>query len=126
MRAMPKRTEAGLPVLRMRPVPKGRTLEMDALDEVRALLGDAPRRRDLLIEHLHRLQDHYGHLSDRHLLALANEMDMAAAGYPVPENPEFWIAAHTRSRPSLTAPSANPTTEKEGIPSPRFTSTRTR
>jgi len=76
---MPKRTEAGLPVLRMRPVPKGRTLELDALDEVQALLGDAPRRRDLLIEHLHRLQDRYGHLSDRHLLALAKEMDLTAA-----------------------------------------------
>ncbi len=63
----------------MRPVPKGRTLEVDALDEVRALLGDAPRRRDLLIEHLHRLQDQFGHLADRHLLALASELDLAAA-----------------------------------------------
>ncbi len=76
---MPKRTEAGLPVLRMRPVPKGRTVDAEALDEVRALLGDAPRRRDLLIEHLHRVQDHYGHLSDRHLLALARELDLTAA-----------------------------------------------
>jgi formate dehydrogenase beta subunit len=75
---MPKRTEAGLPVLRMRPVPKGRTLEMEALDEVRELLGDAPRRRDLLIEHLHRLQDRFGHLSDRHLLALAAELGLSA------------------------------------------------
>ena len=76
---MGKRTEAGLPVLRMRPVPKGRTFDEAALDDVRALLGDAPRRRDLLIEHLHRIQDHYGHLSDRHLLALAKEMRLAAA-----------------------------------------------
>ena len=76
---MAKRTEAGLPVLRMRPVPKGRTLEVDALDEVRSLLGEAPRRRDLLIEHLHRIQDHFGHLSDRHLLALAQEMGLTAA-----------------------------------------------
>ena len=76
---MSKRTEAGLPVLRMRPVPKGRTLALDALDEVRATLGDSPRRRDLLIEHLHRLQDGFGHLSDRHLLALADELDLAAA-----------------------------------------------
>jgi formate dehydrogenase len=63
----------------MRPVPKGRTFEEDALADVRALLGDAPRRRDLLIEHLHRVQDTYGHLSDRHLLALAREMGLAAA-----------------------------------------------
>ncbi len=76
---MPKRTEAGLPVLRMRPVPKGRTFDVEALDEVQALLGDAPRRRDLLLEHLHRIQDAYGHLADRHLLALAKEMSLSAA-----------------------------------------------
>ena len=76
---MAKRTEAGLPVLRMRPVPKGRTFEADALEEVRSLLGEAPRRRDLLIEHLHRIQDHWGHLSDRHLIALAHEMGLTAA-----------------------------------------------
>ncbi|MEJ2502022.1 MAG: NAD(P)H-dependent oxidoreductase subunit E [Gemmatimonadota bacterium] len=63
----------------MRPVPKGRTVEAEALEEVRALLGDAPRRRDLLIEHLHRIQDAVGHLSDRHLLALGQEMGLAAA-----------------------------------------------
>jgi formate dehydrogenase len=76
---MAKRTEAGLPVLRMRPVPKGRTLEVDALDQVRSLLGEEPRRRDLLIEHLHRIQDHFGHIADRHLLALAQEMGLTAA-----------------------------------------------
>ena len=48
-----------------------------ALDEVRALLTDRPRRRDLLIEHLHLIQDHYGHLSAAHLAALAAEMKMA-------------------------------------------------
>jgi len=76
---MSRRTEAGLPVLRMRPIPKGRGHDAAALDEVRSLLGDEPRRRDLLIEHLHRLQDTYGHLSDRHLLALAREMKLSAA-----------------------------------------------
>ena len=45
-----------------------------ALAEVRALLGDRPRRRDLLIEHLHLLQDHYRALQARHLGALAEEM----------------------------------------------------
>lgn len=54
-------------------------MDLDALAEVRRLLDDAPRRRDLLIEHLHRLQDRFGHLSDRHLLALASELDLAAA-----------------------------------------------
>jgi formate dehydrogenase len=50
-----------------------------ARDEVRALLGDAPRRRDLLIEHLHRIHDHYGCLPARHLVALADELKMAMA-----------------------------------------------
>ncbi len=59
--------------------PKGRGVEPAALDEVRALLGDAPRRRDLLIEHLHRIQDAHGHLSARHLAALADEMDLPMA-----------------------------------------------
>ena len=44
-----------------------------------ALLGDAPRRRELLIEHLHRIQDRYGHLSAAHLAALAAEMKLAQA-----------------------------------------------
>ena len=48
-----------------------------ALAEVRELLGDAPRRRDLLIEHLHRIQDRFGHLSAAHLAALAQEMRLA-------------------------------------------------
>jgi len=43
------------------------------------LLGDTPRRRDLLIEHLHKIQDRYGHLSAAHLVALASEMKMAMA-----------------------------------------------
>ena len=76
---MAKRTEAGLPVLRMRPIPKGRAYDARALEEVRALLGDAPRTRDLLIEHLHRIQDAYGRLSDAHLLGLAREMGLTAA-----------------------------------------------
>lgn len=38
---------------RGRATPKGRQLDDDALTEVQALLGDRPRRRDLLIEFLH-------------------------------------------------------------------------
>ena len=48
-----------------------------ALAEVRALLGDAPRRRDLLIEYLHRIQDRFGHISAAHIVALAQEMKLA-------------------------------------------------
>ncbi len=47
------------------------------VEEVRALLGTASRAHDLLIEHLHRLQDRFGHLSARHLAALAREMGLA-------------------------------------------------
>jgi len=57
--------------------PKGRQIDPQALVEVRALLTDRPRRRDLLIEHLHLIQDHYGYISAAHLAALAAEMKMA-------------------------------------------------
>jgi formate dehydrogenase len=46
---------------------------------VRALLGDRPRRRDLLLEFLHRIQDEYGCLSTPHLAALAHELRLAMA-----------------------------------------------
>ncbi|MEO8442228.1 MAG: NAD(P)H-dependent oxidoreductase subunit E [Betaproteobacteria bacterium] len=59
--------------------PKGRAVEPAALAEVRALLGAAPRRRDLLIEHLHRIQDRYGCISAAHVVALAREMELATA-----------------------------------------------
>ena len=61
------------------PFPKGRSVDPGALDEVRALLGDRPRRRDLLIEHLHLIQDHYHRLSAAHLAALAEEMRLSLA-----------------------------------------------
>ena len=64
---------------RGRATPKGRQYEDAALAEVRALLGDRPRRRDLLIEHLHLIQDAHGHLSARHLRALAEEMRLSMA-----------------------------------------------
>ena len=62
-----------------RKTPKGRQVEDAALAEVRALLGDKPRRSDLLIEHLHLIQDEHGCLSAAHLRALAEEMRMAQA-----------------------------------------------
>ncbi len=57
--------------------PKGRQVDPLASEEIRALLGDRERRRDLLIEHLHLIQDRYGHLSAAHLAALAAEMRLA-------------------------------------------------
>src|SRR3989442_5662611 len=62
---------------RPRKTPKGRQVEPQALDEVHALLGEQLRRRDLLIEHLHLIQDRYGYLSAAHLAALAAEMKLA-------------------------------------------------
>ncbi len=61
----------------LRPAPKGRRVDPAALAEVRELLGDAPRRPDLLIEHLHKIQDAYGRLSTAHLAALAFDMGLA-------------------------------------------------
>ncbi len=60
-----------------RKTPKGRQIDDAALSDVRALLGDSPRRRDLLIEFLHLIQDNYGHLGVAHLNALADEMRLA-------------------------------------------------
>src|ERR1041385_1302887 len=60
-----------------RRTPKGRQVDLQALADVQALLTDRSRRRDLLIEHLHLIQDKYGHISAAHLAALAAEMRLA-------------------------------------------------
>jgi formate dehydrogenase beta subunit len=62
---------------KVRAAPKGRAVDAKALAEVRALLGDTPRRRDLLIEFLHRIQDTFGHIAAAHIVALAQEMKLA-------------------------------------------------
>ena len=62
---------------RPRVTPKGRQVDTTALTEIEALLAERPRRRDLLIEHLHLIQDKYGHLSAPHLTALAQLMRMS-------------------------------------------------
>jgi formate dehydrogenase beta subunit len=69
------------PTSRRRPreTPKGRQVDPQALAEIRQLLGTRPRRRDLLIEFLHLIQDRYGHISAPHLAALAGEMKLAQA-----------------------------------------------
>jgi len=77
-RVIPIAAATALPVReRKRQGPKGRRPTDSALAEVRQLLGDASRQRDLLIEHLHKLQDSFGHLSAAHLSALADEMRLA-------------------------------------------------
>ena len=62
---------------KVRPIPKGRAVDPKAREEVQALLGDAPRSRDLLIEHLHRINDRFGHLPAAHLAALAEAMRLS-------------------------------------------------
>ncbi|WP_297771477.1 NAD(P)H-dependent oxidoreductase subunit E [uncultured Roseovarius sp.] len=62
-----------------RRTPKGRQLEDGPWSEVTDLLGDGPRRHDLLIEYLHLIQDRFGHLSAAHLRALAEELRIAQA-----------------------------------------------
>ena len=69
--------EAEAPRQRKRQAPKGRRVDAGALEAVQALLGHASRERDLLIEHLHKIQDSFGHLSAAHLAALAQEMRLA-------------------------------------------------
>ena len=64
---------------KVRPIPKGRAVDPKALEAVRALLGSEPRRADLLIEHLHKINDRFGHLPAAHLAALAQEMRLALA-----------------------------------------------
>jgi formate dehydrogenase len=59
--------------------PRGRQLDPRAAAEIAGLLGDRPRSRDLLIEHLHLIQDRYGCLGAAHLRALAAEMRLAMA-----------------------------------------------
>src|SRR5687768_11311126 len=62
---------------KVRSTPKGRSVDPRAREEVLALLGTEPRRPDLLIEHLHKINDRYGHLSAAHLAALAQEMKLS-------------------------------------------------
>ncbi len=64
---------------RKRAAPKGRRVDPAALAQVQALLGDESRQSDMLIEHLHKIQDRHGHLSAAHLAALAQEMRLAQA-----------------------------------------------
>ena len=59
---------------RARPVPKGRQVDPGARAEIEALLGERPLRRDLLIEHLHLIQDTHHQISAAHLAALADLM----------------------------------------------------
>src|SRR3979490_1754225 len=64
---------------RAKSTPKGRQIDPTAAHEIELLLGDRPRRRDLLIEYLHLIQDKYHQISAAHLAALAAEMNLSFA-----------------------------------------------
>ena len=64
---------------RAKSTPKGRQIDPTAAHEIELLLGERPRRRDLLIEHLHLIQDRYHQISAAHLAALADEMKLSFA-----------------------------------------------
>src|SRR5271167_1252530 len=64
---------------RAKSTPKGRQVDPTAAHEIEKLLGDRPRRRDLLIEHLHLIQDAYKQISAAHLAALAEAMRLSFA-----------------------------------------------
>ncbi|TVM05745.1 MAG: NADH-quinone oxidoreductase subunit F, partial [Halomonas sp.] len=73
-----------IPKRRLRGKPRGRSLTPGAMDALRQLLGDEReqpqrRQRDLLIEHLHVIQDALGHLPLAHLRALATYMNLPMA-----------------------------------------------
>ncbi len=59
--------------------PKGHAVDLTALEDIKSLLADESRQRDLLIEHLHKIQDQYQHISSKHLVALAHEMNLSPA-----------------------------------------------
>jgi formate dehydrogenase len=54
-------------------------MDQNALSQVQSLIGDQAKTRDMLIEHLHKIQDKYQHISNRHILALAKEMNLPMA-----------------------------------------------
>src|ERR1700724_1323843 len=64
---------------RAKSTPKGRQIDPQAAEEIALLLGDRPRRRDLLIEYLHLIQDTCRQISAAHLAALADEMKLSFA-----------------------------------------------
>ena len=55
----------------------GRVMDKTAFAQVKELIGDEPKTRDMLIEHLHKIQDSYHYISNRHIMALAKIMNLS-------------------------------------------------
>src|SRR5260370_7645707 len=87
---------------RAKSTPKGRQVDPQAAEEIALLLGDRPRRRDLLIEHLHLIQDTWKQISASHLAALADDMKLS---FPdIFETPTFYPHFDTVKQPEATIP----------------------
>lgn len=57
----------------------GRTVDQTILSQIQILLGEEKYKRELLIEYLHEIQDHYHHISNDHIRALAHAMNISSA-----------------------------------------------
>ena len=57
----------------------GRVIDHNAISEIKKLIGNQSVKRDMLIEHLHKIQDKYHHISNRHIMALAKIMNLSMA-----------------------------------------------
>ena len=57
----------------------GRVIDQTAFAQIKELIGDEPKTRDMLIEHLHKIQDSYHYISNRHIMALAKIMNLSMA-----------------------------------------------
>jgi len=66
-------------IRKARPTPKGRAVDPVAREEIAALLGQAPRAPEYLVENLHKVQDRFGSLAAAHLAALAEAMKLSQA-----------------------------------------------
>jgi len=87
---------------RSRPTPKGRQVEAGARAQIKELLAGMPHRRDMLIEHLHRIQDRYGSIDEFRLAALAEIMGLSQS--EVFETATFYAHFHVLKAGQVPGP----------------------
>ena len=57
----------------------GRVIDQKTISNLEKLIGNESIKRDMLIEHLHKIQDTYHHISRSHIRALAKIMNLSVA-----------------------------------------------
>lgn len=77
--AVPTAEESAIIKKNKRRASKGQPIDLATLAIIKNLLGDEPRRKDLLIEHLHKIQDTYKYISSKHIVALAHDLKLSPA-----------------------------------------------